>query len=122
MNNFAKISKPFWLPLGCLAMLFASFLTPAPGVVSVYYPQESAKAADTFPGSVLSVDYSKLAYLSKIAPETAADLHTEKKAFKFSNREDGKLTPQNGRYLVASKFIDPGLSIRKLLYPFHSFL
>src|SRR5690625_2865539 len=122
MNNFAKISKPFWLPLGCLAMVFASFLAAAPGVVSVYFPQENAKAADTFPGSVLSVDYGKLAYLSKSPSDTAADRHTEKKAFKCSNREHCKLTPQNGRYLVASKPIAPGLSIRKLLYPFHSFL
>ena len=122
MDKFAKISLPFWLPLWCLALLFANFSTPVPGSSPAFLLDRSDHSEAGFPGSVLSVDYTQMVYFSKIVPETVAKVQTEKKTFTFLFQKDGKLTPENGMYLAISKSIIPGLSTRKLLYPFHYFL
>lgn len=122
MHKFAKIALPFWLPLCCLVLLFSNFSSPIPGAVPLLLLDSSDHLEAEFPVSVLSADYSNIIYLSKIVPETIAKVQSEKKGFNLLFQKDGKLTPQNGMYLAVSKFIVPGLSVRKLLYPFHSFL
>ena len=122
MNKFAKITLPFWLPLCSLAMLFANFTYPVQGMPPALLIDSSEHTKAEYPDSVLSVDYSRLVYLSKIVPETIADVPAGDKAFNLLFQKEGKLTPQNGMYLAISQFIEPGLSVRKLLYPFHYFL
>lgn len=122
MNKFAKKSLPFWLPLCSLALLFANFITPVQGPPYALLASSAEHSTTGSPDSVLSVDYSRLAYLSKITPDTTSKVKCEEKVFSFLFQKDGKLTPQNGMYLATSQFIVPGLSARKLLYPFHSFL
>lgn len=123
MQKLANISHTFWLPLWCAALIFANISTVIPGSSAAFHVTVSDYQTDAdSQESVLSAGYSKMAYLSKIAPEIPAKSQTEKQAIYFLFPKDGNPTPQNGTYLAISKSITPGLTLQKILYPFHDFL
>lgn len=116
MNIFSVVGAPV-----AALILYCSFFTLAPQK-SYYHTNDNASEVTTFstPGSVLSDDYTRFLYVSKIVPKTFSEKDTEKQAGYFVGfsveLKQYLTTQQTYKYEVFSNSL-----VRKLLFPFHYF-
>lgn len=120
MLNRTNILTSFWIPFAGI-ILFCSFYTSVPGEDN-YFGNKEISEVTSFraPGSVVSDDYTRTLYVSKIVPETFSERDTEKETANFIRFSD-QLKRSVGTWYIFEHENFSNSYIRKLLFPFHYF-